>query len=222
MLTAGFRYAIQMHGRYSLSVCATAAALRELLLVRGPHIIVADAEYGITLDLLGDLQSSFPESSVILWFDNASTEFISQAISHGVLGVLRKNSEVELCLECLHQVSLGELWVEDDLSRKLLRTRKIHLTPGERRLMAMVAEGLANKELAHRLGLTPGTVKVYLSRLYKKVGAGDRFELALLALKNLATDPASASNNLLAGSRSAAPSMMPGYLSFEKPAVHRN
>ncbi len=46
-------------------------------------------------------------------------------------------------------------------------------------------QGLSNKEIAWALGINPSTVKVYLSRLFPKVGANDRFELALLGLKNL-------------------------------------
>ena len=45
--------------------------------------------------------------------------------------------------------------------------------------------GLGNKEIAYELGITEGTVKVYLSRLFQKSGAKDRFEMALQGLKNL-------------------------------------
>ena len=160
-----------------------------------------------------------PGTAVVLWLDNANTEFISQAISLGVMGVLRKNSAIDLCLQCLRQVASGDLWVEHELNNKLLRTRTIRLTPRERQLMTMLAQGLRNKELAFRLGITEGTVKVYLSHLYEKVGATDRFELALLALKNLAMDQPTASKNLASVSISAVPGMMPGVLSFEDPAV---
>src|SRR5258708_13645641 len=51
----------------------------------------------------------------------------------------------------------------------------------------MVAQGLKNKELGAALNISEGTVKVYLSRLFKKLGLKDRFELALFGLKNLTT-----------------------------------
>jgi len=50
-----------------------------------------------------------------------------------------------------------------------------------------VAQGLKNKELGVALNISEGTVKVYLSRLFKKLGLKDRFELALFGLKNLTT-----------------------------------
>jgi hypothetical protein len=54
-------------------------------------------------------------------------------------------------------------------------------------VIGLLAQGLCNKELAGNLGLSEGTVKVYLSRLFDKTGVADRFELALLALSNLSS-----------------------------------
>jgi hypothetical protein len=48
----------------------------------------------------------------------------------------------------------------------------------------LVTQGLKNKEIASVMGITEGTVKVYLSRLFGKIGARDRFELALIGLRN--------------------------------------
>jgi hypothetical protein len=54
----------------------------------------------------------------------------------------------------------------------------------------LLTEGLRNKEIAARMSITEGTAKAYLSRLFEKTGASDRFELAMFALKNLETNPA--------------------------------
>jgi DNA-binding CsgD family transcriptional regulator len=59
------------------------------------------------------------------------------------------------------------------------------LTRREGQLVTLLPQGLKNKELAYALGITEGTVKVYLSKLFKKLGVNDRFELALYALKNV-------------------------------------
>jgi DNA-binding NarL/FixJ family response regulator len=219
MLIAGFRQIIEQSGEFSMTVCEEPGLLCERLLTGNADVALADASCGITLDLLGELRAKAPGTPIVLWLDNSNTEFIAQAISLGVMGVLRKNSAIELCLQCLRQVAAGELWLEHELNSKLLRTRTIRLTPRERQLMTMLAQGLRNKELAYRLGITEGTVKVYLSHLYEKVGASDRFELALLALKNMAMDQSTASNNLGSVSIPALPGMMPRVLNFEDPAV---
>jgi len=51
--------------------------------------------------------------------------------------------------------------------------------------VVLVAQGLRNKEIGYRLGVTEGTVKVHLCRLFDKTGVADRLELALFAMKNL-------------------------------------
>ncbi len=54
-------------------------------------------------------------------------------------------------------------------------------------MVSLLSQGLKNKEIATTLMISEGTVKVYLSRLFQKVGVKDRFELALFGLKNLTT-----------------------------------
>ncbi len=64
------------------------------------------------------------------------------------------------------------------------REMEIRLTYRESQLMTLLAQGYRNKEIAECLGIKTGTVKVYLSTLFKKTGAKDRFELSLFGIKN--------------------------------------
>jgi DNA-binding CsgD family transcriptional regulator len=68
---------------------------------------------------------------------------------------------------------------------QLLVAKRVSLTRREGQLVSLIAQGIKNKELAYALGITEGTVKVYLSRIFKKLGVNDRFELALYAIKNV-------------------------------------
>jgi DNA-binding CsgD family transcriptional regulator len=67
----------------------------------------------------------------------------------------------------------------------------VSLTQREGQLVTLLSQGLKNKEIATTLMISEGTVKVYLSRLFQKVGVKDRFELALFGLKNLTSGHAS-------------------------------
>jgi DNA-binding CsgD family transcriptional regulator len=58
------------------------------------------------------------------------------------------------------------------------------LTPREAQLISLLVQGLRNKEIAACLGITEGTVRIYLTKLFIKAGARDRFELAVFGLKN--------------------------------------
>ncbi len=63
----------------------------------------------------------------------------------------------------------------------------VRLSRREGQLVTLLSHGLKNKEIAQCLGISEGTVRVYLSKLYLKIGVNDRFELALFGLRNTAS-----------------------------------
>src|SRR6476660_8646005 len=105
----------------------------------------------------------------------------------GVRGILRKTLPSDLLIKCLQRVNEGEFWFEKALTDSFLSAKRIALTKREGQLVSLLSQGLKNKEIASMLLISEGTVKVYLSRLFQKVGVKDRFELALFGLKNLST-----------------------------------
>jgi len=169
-------------------VCSTIPALAAGLSQSGPAIALLDNAPALSLDEIAQLRAECPAALLILWTERVSTEFASQLLALGVRGVLRKTLPIGDLLRCLQVVADGQLWIEKSLSDALLSTRRISLTGRERQLMGLLAQGLKNKEVAYTLGITEGTVKVYFSRLFQKVGAGDRLDLALFALRQLSAD----------------------------------
>jgi DNA-binding NarL/FixJ family response regulator len=153
-----------------------------------PDVLMVDVTPAMTLGALNQLKSTAPAAAVILWIDNVATEYATQALRLGVRGFIFKNASLESHFECLSRVAEGELWIQNDVANKLLCVQQTRLTPRERQLMVLLAQGLKNKEIAWQLKITEGTVKVYLSRLFQKVGANDRFDLALIALRNMSPD----------------------------------
>jgi DNA-binding CsgD family transcriptional regulator len=83
-------------------------------------------------------------------------------------------------------VNAGELWFEKTLTDSIMGARRYALTRREGQLVTLLSQGLKNKEIAVALNISEGTVKVYLSKLFQKLGVKDRLELALYGLKNLA------------------------------------
>jgi DNA-binding CsgD family transcriptional regulator len=88
-------------------------------------------------------------------------------------------------MDALQAIREGELWYEKDLLESFLHGERVTLTRREGQLVTLLSQGLKNKEIAWSLRLSEGTVKVYLSRLYQKLGVNDRFEMALYGLKNM-------------------------------------
>jgi len=150
-----------------------------------PSVVLVDLTDAVTFTTLSNLITAGGGAPVILWVDVPSTDVVSQALALGVRGILRKSLPVELQLKCLRSVAAGDLWVEKGITAQLLTSRRISLTRRERQVMSLLAQGAKNKEIAYGLNLTEGTVKVYLSRIFHKVGVRDRFELALFAIQNL-------------------------------------
>jgi two-component system nitrate/nitrite response regulator NarL len=185
VLVAGLQTVLAPLNSLMLSaVCPTIAQLMEHVQSEQPDLLLIELTKDVTLDVLSALRSTTAHAPVILWADLVSTEFASEAIGLGVRGILRKNLPVELLVKCLLKVAAGEFWVEKALSDKLLCSKRVALTPRERQLAGLLTQGMKNKEISYSLGITEGTVKVYLSRLFQKVGVKDRFELALFAIEH--------------------------------------
>ena len=103
---------------------------------------------------------------------------------------------------CLTRINAGELWLDKKLTDSLATARRYSLTWREGQLVNLLCEGLKNKEIATALHISEGTVKVYLSRLFQKLNVKDRFELALVGLKNLTPGPGLSPTNPSASPRS--------------------
>lgn len=165
--------------------CSNVAALKEHLANENADLAVLDLTPEITPAELHQLQNLAPACKLILWTDTIAIDFALEALAIGVRGVLRKTLPLQAHLQCLYKVSAGELWLEKDLTASLGDARRVTLTERESQLVSGLVRGLRNKEIAYELGITEGTVKVYLSRLFQKSGVADRFQMALQGLKNL-------------------------------------
>jgi DNA-binding NarL/FixJ family response regulator len=177
----------QVDGFELLPACGTVAALAEEVARVGPDIVLMDLTSEVTFAVLSDMKHALVHAKVVLWVNTISTELAFQAMGLGVRGILRKTLPSDLQVKCLQKVQAGELWFEKALTDSFLCARRVSLTQREGQLVSLLSQGLKNKEIATTLTISEGTVKVYLSRLFQKVGVKDRFELALFGLKNLST-----------------------------------
>jgi len=167
------------------SYCPSMEQVRLQLETFQPDILLVDLTADVTFNALSALQDTACRAKIVLWVHSISTELALQAMSLGVRGILRKTLPVETLLRCLIRVNEGELWFEKALTDSIMTARRYSLTRREGQLVSLLSQGLKNKEIATALTISEGTVKVYLSRLFQKLGVKDRFELALYGLKNL-------------------------------------
>ncbi|MES1262363.1 MAG: response regulator transcription factor [Acidobacteriota bacterium] len=165
--------------------CSRVEDLQEQLERYAPDLLLMDLTAEVHFGLLERIQSVAAQTKIVLWVRSIAGELALQAMSLGIRGVLRKTLPPETLLRCLALVHAGELWFEKALTDSLTTTRRHALTPREGQLVALLSQGLKNKEIATAMELSEGSVKVYLSRLFHKLGVKDRLELALFGLKNL-------------------------------------
>jgi DNA-binding NarL/FixJ family response regulator len=167
-------------------VCPTMDAVRQR--AGEADVLLMQLTSDVTFAFLSELRRSAPECKIVLWVHTISTELAFQAMGLGIRGILRRTLGQDLIVKCLQKVHQGELWFEKALTDSFLFSTRIPLTRREGQLVLLLSQGMKNKEIAAHLLITEGTVKVYLSKLFQKVGVKDRFELALYALKNLTAE----------------------------------
>jgi DNA-binding NarL/FixJ family response regulator len=114
-------------------------------------------------------------------------EDMADAVHLGVHGIVLKEMAPQLLIQCIRKVYTGEQWLERRATRQILEkmlrretgTREVIdvLTPREIELIRLVAAGLRNKEIADKLFISEGTVKVHLHNIYKKLNVDSRMAI---------------------------------------------
>jgi DNA-binding NarL/FixJ family response regulator len=168
-----------------VSYCARVDLLNDELGMHHPDILLIDLSEGFTFSVLQTLQPAALRTRIVLWVNSIPTELALQAMGFGIRGILSKTASIESVLRCLGCVGGGELWFEKSLTESIMSASRYSLTRREGQLVSLLAQGLKNKDIAATLNISEGTVKVYLSKLFHKLGVRDRLELALYGVKNL-------------------------------------
>src|SRR5439155_25924633 len=95
-------------------------------------------------------------------------------------GIQQVQLSPEAQVQSLHRIARGEVLIEvTDAGFDSTNEKRVSFSEREKQVVELLAQGLKNKEIAAAMNLAEGTVKVYLSRLFKKTKVRDRFELML-------------------------------------------
>jgi two-component system nitrate/nitrite response regulator NarP len=172
------------------SIAASAASAEEALeAIRDsdPDMLILDiAMPGASgLQVLRQMRGRGDNRPVIILTAGIDDFRFREAMTLDVNGIVMKNNDPAFLLECLHSVLRGDHWLDPDLKERAAglaeRGPEAPLSRRERELVALVAQGLRNREIARELGITEGTVKVYLNAIFDKLGVANRTELAIRA-----------------------------------------
>jgi DNA-binding NarL/FixJ family response regulator len=141
---------------------------------------------------------SHPEIAKIVLVTSSERETVVNSFRSGARGIFCiTDSNLRLLCKCILRVAAGQIWANTEQLNYLmelitevpsLRVLNSHgralLTPREEQVVALVAEGLANREIAGELNLSEHTIKKYLFRIFEKLGISTRVELVLYAVNN--------------------------------------
>jgi DNA-binding NarL/FixJ family response regulator len=158
-----------------------------------PDIAVLDIRMpGVNgMELLRRVYDEGLPTRVVLLTAEISDEAVVEAVRLGVAGIVLKEMAPRVLLQSVRAVAAGEKWLDDGAMRRALDKMMRReagladavrvLTPREVEVVKMVATGLRNKQIAERLSITEGTVKIHLHSIYQKVGVSGRVELSIYA-----------------------------------------
>jgi two-component system, NarL family, nitrate/nitrite response regulator NarL len=142
-------------------------------------LALLDASAGVAFDVLADLNTTLPGCPVVLWSDEMPLDQVFKTLEYGVRGLVPRTAEPEFLANSLRKVANGEMQIGFAASRDNVPMRRpVSLTPREREIVMRLRQGLRNKQIAAEMDITEGTVKIYLFRLFHKMGVRNRFELA--------------------------------------------
>ena len=168
-------------------VCGDTAQLLRLIGQSKSDLLLLDVCPDIDLSFISDLRKASPACKIVLWGRDVPPQFAYQAMALGIRGILDRTLPSSELIRCLRKVASNDVWFDKALTSGFFCNKVVKLTRRESQLVASLARGLKNKEIAYMLSLSEGTVKVYFSRLFEKLGVKDRFELALYGLRNLSS-----------------------------------
>jgi len=146
-------------------------------------------------EILRQIRSSYPGILGIMLLDSSKKEAVLQAFHAGARGIFSRHDTVENLSKCIRCVYEGQIWanseqmtfaVEELAGTPVVRAIDANglslLSKREMDVVRSLAEGLTNREIAERLGLSQHTIKNYLFRVYDKLGVSSRLELLFMTL----------------------------------------
>jgi DNA-binding NarL/FixJ family response regulator len=134
------------------------------------------------------IRAAAPDVAVVILTAFSDRRQILGALDAGAIGYLLKDAEPDELLRGVRAAARGETPLDPKAAHAVLTRGGAHaggtLTPREREVLQLVAEGLPNKQIARRLGISEKTVKAHLTKVFEAIGVTDRTAAALWAHRN--------------------------------------
>jgi two-component system nitrate/nitrite response regulator NarL len=177
-----------------VAACSNGTAVMQAIRQLTPTVAVLDFFMpGLNgLEVLANMSAERSVTKSVFLTATATDKQLLAAVARGAKGIVLKETALDELVQCIRVVAGGREWLppslidaafEREAARQSVSTHLAQsLTCRERQIVLLVAEGLSNKEMCRRLGLSEGTVKIHLHNIYEKVGVNNRTALASMAV----------------------------------------
>lgn len=145
---------------------------------------------------LAYIRGRHPGLPIIVVSAHEESAVMRRAIAHGASGYIPKSVSIDVIVDAVLAVLDGDVWLPESAGHMNsalppgeaeIATRIAELTPQQFRVLSMIAEGLLNKQIAYEINVSEATVKAHMTAIMRKLGVGNRTQVALLA-NHLALD----------------------------------
>jgi DNA-binding NarL/FixJ family response regulator len=175
-----------------VAVAADGQEAVDLVRLHRPDVVLMD----LAMPVMGGVEATRailaerPETRVVVLTSFGDESRIVAALEAGARGYLLKHTEPDALMDAVRSVHAGEVPLDPRAGRVLLdRQRAGPVAAGishrEREVLELVAEGLANKQVGRRLGISERTVKAHLTSVFQRIGVTDRVQAAVWAREHL-------------------------------------
>ena len=188
LMRTGLKIMLEASGNVEvLALAENGRAAFEACTIHRPDVVLMDIRMPESNGIEGTklIKEAFPEVKVLIVTTFQDTEYIVEAVQNGASGYLLKDSSPDAILDGI-KVALSEALLTNTSVEKeeSFDAEKWGLTTREVELIAQVAKGLSNKEIAQTLFLSEGTVKNNISTILSKLELRDRTQLVIFAYEN--------------------------------------
>lgn len=197
VVRAGLHMLIENHpGMTVVAMASNRAEAMELAAKDSPNLILLDLDLRgeSALTFLTQLRETTPNAQILVLTGLRDADAHRQAVQLGAMGVVLKEHAPDVLIKAIEKVHAGEIWLDRPTMGRMLRemsgsekevdpelTKIESLTQREREVVALIAEGLKNRQIGERLFISETTVTHHLSSIYSKLGVSDRLELVIYA-----------------------------------------
>ncbi|HEV2437142.1 MAG TPA: response regulator transcription factor [Verrucomicrobiae bacterium] len=170
--------------------CATAEEALVGIPKHQPEVVLMDIQLPKLsgIDCTAQIKKILPSVQIIMVTVYEDTDRISAALRAGACGYLLKRCTPAELVSAIREARMGGVPMPREIARKVIASFQQpsalaagvdELRPSERKILELLATGLPNKEIADRLGLSPGTVRWHLENIYSKLHVHSRTEALL-------------------------------------------